>query len=405
MIGTLSALPTLWANINPQETLIGLLSLALLFFMPKKWAKTLPPQLIVLVVGTLACFFIFAGTDIRRIGEIPIGLPTLYFPTFSQDLLVTMILDGLVLGTLGCIDSLLTAVIADSLTRQEHKSDKELVGQGIGNLVSGIFGGLPGAEATMGTVVNIQAGATSAVSGVTRALVLLVVMLGAANLTKHIPLAVLAAIAIKVGFNILDWSFVKRVHRVTRPAAFIMFGVLLLTVFFDLIVAVGLGVFIANILTIQRLSELQTQNVRAFGNADDDVPLSPEEKSILDSAGGRVVLIYLSGPMIFGVSKAIAREHNAIQDQNVIVFDLYDVPLIDTTVSLAIENTIKDLVETQRLIFVVKPHSQAKATLERLGVFELIPGTHLCETRERLWTRRLLPSTVKTPRVGNNSGR
>ncbi|NRA66898.1 MAG: SulP family inorganic anion transporter [Pseudobacteriovorax sp.] len=382
VIGTLTALPELWQQINPLETMIAGLSLALLFLIPKKWGKSLPPQLIVLVLGTVVCTFLFSDSSMRKIGEIPFGWPTLYLPTFTPDMLTTMILDGLVLGTLGCIDSLLTAVIADSLTRQEHKSDKELVGQGIGNLVSGVFGGLPGAGATMGTVVNIQAGGRTALSGIIRAIILLVVMIGAADLTKHIPLAVLAAIAIKVGFNILDWSFVKRVHRVSRTAALIMTGVLLLTVFFDLIVAVGLGVFIANILTIQRLSELQTRNVKVVGDSSGDIVVSPDEKDILDSSNGQVALVYLSGPMIFGVSKAIAREHNAIRDQNVVVLDLHDVPLIDTTVSLAIENTIKDLVDSEGLVFVVKPQSQAKASLERLGVFQLIPGTHLCDTRK-----------------------
>lgn len=387
--GTLNELSALWANIQPQETLLGVLSLALLFFIPKAWTKIIPPQLIVLVLGTLVCFFLFQDANIRKIGEIPIELPTIYFPTFTQDQVITMILDGMVLGTLGCIDSLLTAVIADSLTRQEHKSDKELIGQGIGNLVSGLFGGLPGAGATMGTVVNIQAGARTAWSGVTRALILIVVVLGAANLTQHIPLAVLAAIAIKVGINILDWSFVKRAHKVSMHATFIMYGVMLLTVFVDLIVAVGLGVFIANVLTIERLSELQTRNVKAISDADDDVPLTAEEKRILDKADGKVVLIYLSGPMVFGVAKAIAREHNSIKHQDAVVLDLVDVPLIDTTISLAIENTIKDAVDSKRTVFVVKPHAQAKATLERLGVFELIPGTHLCDTRTEALTKAL----------------
>ncbi len=379
--GTLGALPSLWANIQPLETLLGGLTLVILVFMPKAWAKLIPPQLVVLVLVTLISLFFFSAHDIRRIGEIPLGLPTIYVPTFSQEQLVTMILDGMVLGTLGCIDSLLTAMIADSLTRQEHKSNRELVGQGIGNVVSGLFGGLPGAGATMGTVVNIQAGARSALSGVTRAVVLLVIVLGAARLTQYIPLAVLAGIALKVGFNILDWSFIKRAHKIPKHALFIMYGVMLLTVFFDLIVAVGLGVFIANILTIERLSELQTKNVKAFSDAGDDVPLTTEEKKYLDSANGQVLLVYLSGPMIFGVSKAIAREHRTIQRYQSIVMDLSDVPLIDTTISLAIENTIKGAVDSKRHVFIVKPRTQAKITLQRLGVFELIPGTQLCETR------------------------
>ena len=379
--GTLTSLPELWQNIKPQETLLGIFTLAILFFTPARLGRYLPPQLIALVLGTVVSLTLLADVELRRIGEISLGLPSLNLPTFTPEQLTTMLLDGMVLGTLGCIDSLLTSVIADSLTRQEHKSDRELIGQGVGNLASGLLGGLPGAGATMGTVVNIQTGARSALSGVVRAAVLLVVVLGAAELTKSIPLAVLAGIALKVGVNILDWSFVKRAHRVSLHATLIMYGVMLLTVFIDLIVAVGLGVFIANILTIERLSALQTKNIKAISDADDEMPLSPEEKQLLDQASGRVLLVYFSGPMVFGVSKAIAREHNNIQQYQSIVLDISDVPLIDTTISLAIENTIRDAVDTKRHVFVVKPRDQVKATLDRLGVFELIPGTQLCESR------------------------
>jgi SulP family sulfate permease len=387
--GTLSELPSLWENIRPQETLLGLLTLAVLFFLPKSVSRYIPAQLVALVLGTIAALLFFADSDIRKIGEIPLGLPDINWPVFSSDQITSMIVDGMVLGTLGCIDALLTAVIADSLTRQEHKSNRELVGQGIGNIVSGFFGGLPGAGATMGTVVNIQSGARTALSGVIRALVLLVIVLGAARLTAHIPLAVLAAIALKVGINILDWSFVKRAHTVSKSTTIIMYGVMILTVFVDLIVAVGLGVFIANIVTIEKLSALQTKNIKAISDADDAVPLSPAEKTLLDKANGRILLVYLSGPMIFGVSKAIAREHNTIQKYDSVVLDLSDVPLIDTTVSLAIENTIKDAVDTDRQVIIVKPRAQATKTLNRLGVFELIPGTQLCNTRHEALTKAL----------------
>jgi len=272
--GTLSELPTLWENVLWQETLLGLFTLFILFFLPKKLGRIVPPQLVALILGTFAAMLFFSDDNIRKIGEIPLGLPSINLPVFSSDQITRMFIDGMVLGTLGCIDALLTAMIADSLTRQEHRSDRELVGQGIGNLVSGLFGGLPGAGATMGTVVNIQAGARTALSGITRAVILLIIVLGAARLTAHIPLAVLAGIAFKVGLNILDWSFVKRAHTISRSATFIMYSVMLLTVFVDLIVAVGLGVFIANILTIEKLSSLQKNNIKAISDADDDVHYS-----------------------------------------------------------------------------------------------------------------------------------
>ncbi|HEY9883642.1 MAG TPA: SulP family inorganic anion transporter [Thermosynechococcaceae cyanobacterium] len=384
VLGTVAAIPALLANVNPPEVILGAVTLAIIFFMPKKLKRLVPPQLVALIVGTVISLTVFGNVDIRRIGdlgEIPMGLPVFQLPTFTAGQLTTMLVDGVMLGLLGCIDTLLTAVIADSLTRTEHKSDKELIGQGIGNIVSGICGGLPGAGATMGTVVNIQTGATSAVSGISRALILLVVVLGAARYTQPIPMAVLAGIALKVGLDILDWSFLKRSHKVSVKGSLIMYGVLLLTVFVDLIVAVGVGVFIANILTIERLSNLQAQEVKLITDTDDDVRLSTEDKQLLDKGAGRVLLFYLSGPMIFGLSKAIAREHNAMKAADALVMDLSDVPLLGVTASLAIENAIRDAHDKGLQIYIVGASTKIQSRLERLGLFELVMADHLLDDR------------------------
>ncbi|MEG4349475.1 SulP family inorganic anion transporter [Microcoleus sp. LAD1_D3] len=381
VLGTFMAIPQLLANVNPPEAILGALTVAIIFLMPKKLKKIVPPQLIALIVGTVISLTVFQGTDIRRIGEIPVGLPPLQLPTFSAGQLTVMFVDGVMLGMLGCIDTLLTAVVADSLTRTEHKSDKELIGQGIGNIVSGICGGLPGAGATMGTVVNIQTGATSALSGLTRALVLLVVVLGAARLTEPIPMAVLAGIALKVGIDILDWSFLKRSHKVSVKGSLIMYGVLFLTVFVDLIVAVGVGVFIANILTIERLSSLQSAGVKLISDTDDEVLISQEEKQLLDQGKGRVLLFCLSGPMIFGLSKAISREHNAMKDADALVMDLSAVPMLGVTASLAIENAIRDACDKGLQVYIVGASTKIQQRLQKLGLLDLIAPEHVMSDR------------------------
>lgn len=381
VLGTFMAIPELITKANPPEVILGGLTLVIIFLMPKKLKRLVPPQLVALIIGTVVSLTIFQGSDIRRIGAIPVGLPPLQLPTFTPGQLTVMFVDGVMLGMLGCIDTLLTAVVADSLTRTEHKSDKELIGQGIGNIISGFCGGLPGAGATMGTVVNIQTGATSAVSGLTRALVLLVVVLGAARLTEPIPMAVLAGIALKVGIDILDWSFLKRSHKVSLKGSLIMYGVLLLTVFVDLIVAVGVGVFIANILTIERLSDLQSPEVKLISDTDDDVRLTPAQKELLDKGKGRVLLFCLSGPMIFGLSKAIAREHNAMRDADVLVMDLTDVPMLGVTASLAIENAIRDARDKGLEVYIVGASAKIQQRLERLGLFELIHPEHVMSDR------------------------
>jgi SulP family sulfate permease len=381
VLGTFLAIPDLISKASMPEAILGAITLAIIFLMPKKLKKFVPPQLVALIIGTIISLTVFKDVDIRRIGEIPVGLPTLRMPTFSPDRITIMLVDGVMLGMLGSIDTLLTAVVADSLTRTEHKSDKELIGQGIANIVSGVCGGLPGAGATMGTVVNIQTGATSALSGLTRALVLLVVVLGAAQYTQPIPMAVLAGIALKVGIDILDWSFLSRSHLVSAKGSLIMYGVLLLTVFVDLIVAVGIGVFIANILTIERLSNLQSQQVKLITDNDDDVPLSSEEKQLLDKGMGRVLLFYLSGPMIFGLSKAIAREHNAMREADVLVMDLTDVPMLGVTASLAIENAIRDAHDKGLEIYIVGASEKIKHRLQKLGLLDLVNPEHLASDR------------------------
>jgi SulP family sulfate permease len=383
VIGTITNLPTLLNNINPAETGLAVLTVAILFLMPKSLKKYVPPQLVALVVGTVLAMLLFPEPEaIRRVGEIPTGLPQLQMPMFSAAEFQRMVVDAMVLGMLGCIDALLTSVVADSLTRTEHDSNKELIGQGLGNLASGLFGGIAGAGATMGTVVNIQAGGRTAVSGLTRALVLLIVVLGASGLTANIPMAVLAGIALKVGINIIDWGFLKRAHKVSIKAAMIMYVVIGLTVFVDLMVAVGVGLFVANILTIDRLTSLQSEEVKTITDSDDMIELSGEEKSLLDEANGRVLLFQLSGPMIFGVAKAISREHNAMKHCQALIVDLTEVPMMGVTSSLALENAIKEAIEVGRQVFIVGASGKIKQRLDKLGITEMISSGHILMDRK-----------------------
>ncbi|AFY71594.1 sulfate transporter [Thalassoporum mexicanum PCC 7367] len=372
-------IPNISQQINPTEAGLGIMTIAILFLTPGKLKRILPPQLTALVVGMVVYFFFLRGTDVAVIGQINAGLPQLQMPTFSPDQLQIMVIDALVLSVLGCIDALLTSVVADSLTRSQHNSDKELIGQGLGNLVSGLCGGIAGAGATMGTVVNIQAGGRTALSGLTRAFILLVLVLTAGQLgfTEIIPMSVLAGIAIKVGFDIIDWSFLKRAHEISWKGSLIMYGVILLTVFVDLIWAVGIGVFVANVLTIQKLSELRSKDVQLITDADDAIVLNDEQKDLLRQTDGRVLLFHLSGPMIFGVAKAISRENQAIESCDALILDLSDVPHLGVTSSLALENAIKDAIEEERHIFIVGATGQIKRRLETLKIMEMIPPERL----------------------------
>ena len=382
VIAVLQNVPALIAGIQGKELMLGLATLAILFLLPKNLKRFLPPQLIALIVCTLISVWFLSSSEIRRIGEIPTGLPELQMPVFNIDQWQIMFLDAIVLGMLGCIDALLTSVVADSITRKRHNSDKELIGQGLGNMMSGLFGGLPGAGATMGTVVSIQAGAQTALSGLVRAGILLVVVLWAADLTSVIPLAVLAGIAIKVGIDIIDWNFLKRAHIISGKGAIITYGVIALTVFVDLIAAVGIGLFIANVMTITKLSELQANDVKAVTDPDDtDLELSAHEKELLKMAKGSILLFYLRGTMIFGTSRAITRKNSQIESCQSLVVDITDVNHLGVSASLSLEESILDMIRAGRSVYIVARNGQPLKRLEKLGLLSKIPEENIVDKR------------------------
>ena len=382
VLGTVQNLPDLLGSANPAAAFLTVLTVLMILFFPKGLRKFAPPQLVAMVIGTALALTVLTGTGLVAIGEIPFAVPTPHLPVFEGSLLREMLIDAIVLGMLGSIDALLTSVVADSLTRTEHDSNKELVGQGIGNIMSGFLGGLPGAGATMGTVVNIQAGGRTALSGLLRAVILLGVVLGLSGLTRHIPIAVLAGIIIKVGIDIIDWGFLKRAHHISWKSAAIMYGVIFLTVFVDLVVAVGVGVFVANILTIDKLSQLRSdEGVTAITDSDDAIRLSAEEKALLNDGRDRILLFSLSGPMIFGVAKAIARQHKAVQNCKAMVLDLSEVPHLGVTTSLSLENAIQEAVDGGKEVFVVGATGQTYKRLTKLGLLNLVPSERFLEDR------------------------
>ncbi|MGK7927078.1 MAG: SulP family inorganic anion transporter [Spirulina sp.] len=381
VLGVLTNLPELLSKANPVETILGILTVAIIFLTPARLKTICPPQLLALILGTVVSLFVFQNVEIRRIGEIAMGLPQLQLPSFSIDQINIMFVDGLVLGMLGCIDSLLTSVIADSLTQSQHNSDKELIGQGLGNIVSGLCGGLPGAGATMGTVVNIQTGGRTALSGLTRSAILFVAVMGAGALTRQIPLAVLAGIALKVGVDIIDWKFLRRAHKLSIRAAAIMYGVMLLTVFVDLIMAVGLGVFVANMLTIKRLADIQAERVKAIDSPTGEVLENPEARALLRAAKGKILLLHLGGPMSFGAAKAITQRQSILDNYEILLLDLTDVPLLGVTATLALEKTVGAAYEKSLDVFVVgATEGKVQKRLQRFNILDRIPRENRVET-------------------------
>lgn len=376
VVQSIGKFPEFITNANPAATGLGILTLIIVFGLPAKFNRLIPSPLLALIVGTFFAFYFLPNTNLRLIGDIPSGLPNLQLPVFNFDQLKTMISYGLMLAVLGSIDSLLTSLVADNITRTQHDSDRELIGQGIGNLISGLFGGLPGAGATMRTVINVKSGGKTPISGMVHALVLLVIVLKAGGLTANIPHAVLAGILIKVGIDIIDWSFLRRAHQISLKATGLMYTVMFLTVFVDLITAVAVGVFLANLLTVKNLTDIQINKVKAITNPDDDDVLSAEEKHIIKQAQGKILLFSLSGPMSFGAAKTISQRMGLVNKYDVLILDLTDVPLIGVTASLAIENMVKDAYEQNRQVILVSNTEKVQKRLQKLKLFRFLATNH-----------------------------
>ena len=397
VIESVSNFPDFLSNANGAAVILGLLTLAIVFGTPATITRFIPSPLLALIIGTLVAVYGFPDSDLLLIGEIPSGLPHLQLPTIDLAQFRNIIGYGLMLAVLGSIDSLLTSLVADNITRTQHNSDRELIGQGIGNLLSGLFGGLPGAGATMRTVINVKTGGKTPLSGIVHALVLLVVVLGAGELTKNIPHAVLAGILIKVGIDIIDWSFLSRAHQISLKATGIMYIVMFLTVFVDLIIAVAVGVFFANLLTIKSLTDLQSRNVKAITDPEGDLDLTIAEKHILKRARGKILLFSLGGPMSFGAAKTISQRMGIINQYDVLILDFTDVPLIGVTASLAIENIVKDACEKKRRVLIVGARGKVQERLGKMKILKLLPPD--CRFNERIFALQKAISYIESSPV------
>ena len=294
-------------------------------------------------------------------------------PNWSNRTLI--LTGGLQLAVLGAIDSLLTSLVADNITQTRHDSNRELIGQGIGNAVGGFFSGLPGAGATMRTVINVKSGGSTPISGMTHSIVLLIVLVAAGPLASQIPKALLAGILIKVGLDIIDWRFLLRAHKLSLKTAAVMYGVLLMTVFWNLIWAVLVGVFIANMLTIDSITETQLEGMdqdNPIDNANNNSLLPPEEQALLDRCNGDVMLFRLKGPLSFGAAKGITERMMLIRNYKVLILDITDVPRLGVTASLAIEDMMEEAKNNSRKAFVAGANEKVKERLSKFGVDGII---------------------------------
>lgn len=358
---------------NTGAITLAIITLLIVYLLPKKIGKFIPSPLFGLIVGTLILLlfpeFFSSNTEPLNkmvLGNIPTGLPSFQLPVWDMNIIFDMIASALMLAILGSIDSLLTSLVADEITRTHHKSDRELIGQGIGNTVSGLFGGLPGAGATMRTMTNVKAGGLTPISGVLHAVLLLVIVLGGAQYAQTIPLAVLGAILIKVGTDIIDWEYLKGLGSAPKSGVLIMFTVLAITVFYNLMVAVGVGLVMASLIFLQRMTDAQIAGVVSIQTIEDASHLNETHQALIRA--GDTLYYQLNGAMGFGSAKSIVQDFSNKSDYSRAILDLSNVPIIDYTSSRAIAEICNICEENSVQIEIINTNTKVGNFLKNIGI-------------------------------------
>ena len=365
-IGALTYLPTALADIDFATLALGLGTLVIAYKWPPQLGKYVPGALAALIIGTLVSL----ALSVPILGDIPTGLPSLHLPVFDQSKALLILEAAFILAVLGAIDSLLTSLVADNMTRTRHDSNKELIGQGIGNTFAGLIGGIAGAGATMRTVVNIRSGGKYNISGMVHALVLLAIVLGLSPLAAQIPHAVLAGILVKVGLDIIDWSYLKRAHKGPRWDFGLMIMVLALTVFVDLITAVGVGVVFAALAYVKQIAQLQIEELKKIPESLND----PKENELLESLKDKVSIFSFGGPLSFGAAADLGHHvrERVKPGSKVTILDFSRVPLMDVSAAMAVDTVTSDALAAGRQLVICGANAEVNKVLE--GVNEAHPG-------------------------------
>jgi sulfate permease, SulP family len=379
--GVVVGLPHDIGNINLSAFGLGVLTLVILYLAPK-FSTMIPATLIALIAGTLVS--IIGGLDVPLIGEVPQGLPNLQLESlltvsFSDPWFI--ISAALTLGALGCIDTLLTAVIVDKITETKHQSNQELIGQGLGNIASGFFGGLPGAGTTMSSIVNVKAGGRTRLSGIVSSIFLLAVLLGLGTYAQYIPIPVLAAILLSVGMDIIDYNGLKEVAKVELSEGGILIIVLLMTVFVDLIAAVGTGMTLSVFVFMKKMSVIGEDTISLFPirNLKIRKPCDMKDEFILPSEYlDRVYIKSFSGPIFFGFSQYLIDNLKKLPSLDSIIFEMDRVPYLDQSAAHALELVFEYLQKNNIKVFLAQVNEGPLNILRAVDIVpRIVPEEHI----------------------------
>lgn len=376
-------------GISLTALLLGIGTILIIYLLPKL-SKSVPSTLVALIVMTVISLFLNMD-DKLIIGSIPSGLPMPFFATSSISLsgidwgtaVSAAVTPGFTLACLGSIDTLLTSVVADNITKTTHNSNKELIGQGIGNVAAGMFCGIAGAGATMRTVVNVKSGGRTQLSGMVHAALLLSILLGLGSLVKFVPLSVLAGILITVGAGIIDVKGFKDLLRVDRSDAFVLIAVFLVTVFVDLLTAVGIGMIAACILFMKRIGTVieESESVYSIRAEDKESPWD-DDALIPEKIREQVFIMHLSGPLFFG---SVTKFNNMVKsvpaEAAIVIIRMKKVGYIDQSGLYAIENAVKDLNAKNIDVFFSMVSDQPMKSLRSIRLVpELVPEDRIFKT-------------------------
>ncbi|HEU0282653.1 MAG TPA: sulfate permease [Gallionella sp.] len=346
-------------------------SALLIWFYPKTWAQRLPSPIVALTLGTLAValFNLPVETIGTRFGGIPQGLPAFDSPEFSFQALRHMIAPAMTIALLGAIESLLSAAVADGMIDDKHDPNQELIAQGIANIVTPFFGGIPATGAIARTATNVRSGATSPVSGIVHALTLLVIVLIAAPLAKHIPLATLSAILLVVAINMGEWESFRTLHKYPASDSAVLVVTFLLTVIFDLTVAVEIGMFIAVLFFIKRITELTHVSV-----AEESPQVNDGAATLMRKAVPEGVVIYrVFGALFFGAAdklESILQQSHT--DPDVLILKMHEVISMDASALHMLEHLYGKLRKRGKHLILCGPHTQPYFLMHQAGFFEKI---------------------------------
>ncbi len=382
VVGTFKVFPRIFNNILYTELILALLTIFIIYDF-KRITKKVPSTLVALFVVSLGAYIL--GVDYRPIAAIPSGLSIPQwglFASFGIDTVTQYIFTAITLALLGAIDSLLTSVVADNMTKTVHEPNKELVGQGIGNSFGALFGGIPGAGATIRTVVNINSGGKTRLSGMIAGLLLLFILLAIGPIASQIPAAVLAGILITVGIGVMDYKGLRAIPFMPRTEVIILIVVLVLSSIWNLVYAVGIGLVIASLMFMKKIGDLTAAsfNVKSLQKEAS----WKDEKSFPKGLKEEVFIKHLEGPLFFGSTAKFTETAKQIPTTaSTLVIRLDKVPYIDQSGLYALESIIIDLVQKDKAVLLVGMDQQPRYMMERIDIIpDLIPEEQIFDTFE-----------------------